>query len=58
MIILRKPGKNNYIDLLAYRPIILLNTLGKALELIIVRHLRFLSEKHTLLPDTQIGARG
>ena len=57
-IILRKPGKDDYTDPSAYRPIALLNTLGKALESIMARRLRFLSEKHALLPDTQIGARG
>ena len=58
MIILRKLEKNDYIDLLIYKLIVLLNTLDKVLESIIARRLRFLSEKHALLPDTQIGARG
>jgi hypothetical protein len=57
-IILRKQGKSDYTDPSAYRPIALLNTLGKALESIVARRLRFLSEKHALLPDTQMGARG
>jgi hypothetical protein len=53
----KKTGKDDYIDLLAYRPIALLNTLSKVLESIMARRLRFLSEKHALLPDIQIGVR-
>jgi len=54
---LRKPGKPDYTDLKAYRPIVLLNTLGKVLEAIIAKRIRFLAETHALLPSTQIGAR-
>ena len=54
---LRKPGKPDYTNPKAYRPIALLNTLGKALETIVAKRVRFLAETHALLPHTQIGAR-
>jgi exonuclease III len=57
IIFLRKPNKPDYSDPKAYRPIALLNTLGKALEAVVARRVRFLAEKHTLLPGTQMGAR-
>ncbi|KAJ5472153.1 hypothetical protein N7539_008722 [Penicillium diatomitis] len=34
-VVLRKPGKNDYTQPKAYRPIALLNTLGKVMETII-----------------------
>lgn len=40
-----------------YRPISLLNTLGKLLEAVMARRLSHLAEKHGLLPDTQFGGR-
>jgi hypothetical protein len=57
-VILRKPRKSDYTDPSSYRLIALLNTFGKALESDVARRLRFLSEKHALLPDIQMGARG
>jgi hypothetical protein len=56
-IILRKTGKSDYTNPAAYRPIALLNTLGKALEAVISNRIRFLAETHALLPETQMGAR-
>lgn len=41
----------------AYRPIALLNTMGKLLELIMSRKLSQLAETHHILPETQMGAR-
>jgi len=40
-----------------YRPISLLLTLGKALELLMVERIAYLVEKHSLLPKTHFGAR-
>jgi hypothetical protein len=57
-VMLRKSGKDDHTNPSAYRPIALLNTLGKALESIVAKRLRYLSEKHSLLPDVQMGARG
>jgi ribonuclease HI len=57
IVVLRKPGKPDYATPGAYRPISLLNTLGKLLEAVIARRLSYLAEKHGLLPDTQFGGR-
>jgi hypothetical protein len=56
-VFLRKPGKGDYTNPAAYRPIALLNTLGKALESIIATRLKDLAEKYSLLPDSQYRAR-
>jgi ribonuclease HI/exonuclease III len=56
-IIIRKFRKENYSDPAAYRPIALLNTLGKTLESIISERIRFAAESHALLPATQMGGR-
>ena len=56
-VILRKDGDRDYSNPESYRPIALLNTLGKALESVISNRLRLLAETHALLPDTQMGAR-
>ena len=52
-----KEGKKDYSNPSAYRPIALLNTLGKALESIVATRLKDISEKNDLLPKTQFGAR-
>jgi ribonuclease HI len=57
IVVLRKPGKPDYSIPGAYRPISLLNTLGKILETVIARRLSYLAEKHGLLPNTQFGGR-
>ncbi|CEJ62845.1 Putative Reverse transcriptase [Penicillium brasilianum] len=57
IVVLRKPGKPDYSIPGAYRPISLLNTLGKLLEAVVARRLSHLAEKHGLLPDTQFGGR-
>lgn len=57
IVVLRKPGKSDYSIPGAYRPISLLNTLGKLLEAVMARRLSYLAEKHDLLPATQFGGR-
>src|ERR1700712_2277321 len=57
IIVLRKPGKPDYALPGAYRPISLLNTLGKVLEAVVARRLSYYAEKFKLLPDTQFGGR-
>jgi hypothetical protein len=57
IVVLRKPGKPDYSIPGAYRPISLLNTLGKLLEAAMARRLSYLAEKHGLLPDSQFGGR-
>jgi hypothetical protein len=54
---LLKPGKPDYSTPTAYRPISLLNTLGKPLEGVVARRLSLYAEKYGLLPDTQFGGR-
>jgi hypothetical protein len=54
---LRKPNKEDYTISKAYRPIALLNTIGKILELVMARKLSQLVEENDLLFETQIGAR-
>jgi hypothetical protein len=53
----RKPGKSDYSNPSAYRPIALLNTLGKALEAVVTRCIRYAVEAYDLLPETQMRAR-
>jgi ribonuclease HI len=57
IVVLRKPGKPDYSQPGAYRPISLLNTLGKLLEAVVARRLSFYAEHYGLLPDTQFGGR-
>lgn len=47
----------DYTSAKAYRPIALLNTLGKALESVLATRIRDLVETYALLPDTHIGGR-
>ena len=53
----KKPGKEDYTVPKAYKPIALLNTLGKTLESIVAKKIMYLAEQHRLLPDTHMGAR-
>jgi hypothetical protein len=57
IIVLRKPGKPDYITPGAYRPISLLNTLGKVLEAVLAKRLSYYAEAHDLLPNIQFGGR-
>jgi hypothetical protein len=41
----------------AYRPIALLNTIGKLMDSIIARRISYATEAHQLLPSTHIGGR-
>jgi ribonuclease HI len=56
-IVLRKPGKDDYTVPKAYRPIALLNTIGKLMDSIIARRISYVTETHQLLPSTHIGGR-
>lgn len=57
IIVLRKPSKPDYSLPGAYRPISLLNTLGKLLEAVMAPRLSYLAEKNGLLPNSQFGGR-
>jgi hypothetical protein len=54
---LRKPGKPHYSVPGAYRPIHLLNILGKLLEAVMAKRLSYYTETYGLLPDIQFGSR-
>jgi hypothetical protein len=56
-VVLRKPRKPDYSIPRAYRPISLLNILGKLLKAVIARRLSYLTEKNGLLPDIQFRGR-
>ncbi len=56
-IILRKLEKKDYLKSSFFRFIILLNTLNKMLELIILKRLRYVVKAHNILFDTQIKTR-
>lgn len=56
-VVLRKPQKESYAKPKSYRPIALLDTLGKALEKVLAQRLSNLAELHKLLPKYQMGAR-
>lgn len=56
-IVLKKPKKADYSEPKAYRPIALLDTLGKALETVIARRLSGIAETNHLLPEHQMGGR-
>lgn len=56
-VVLKKPGKPDYQQPKAWRPIALLEVLGKVIEATIGNRLRALAENHGLLPDRQMGAR-
>ena len=54
---LRKERKKNYFKSLFFKFIVLLNTLNKILELIILKHLRYVVKTHNILLSIQIRAR-
>lgn len=56
-VVLRKAGKPAYDVSKAYRPIGLLDTMGKLLSTLIANDLSYLAEKYNLLPQTQFGGR-
>ncbi len=56
-VVLRKPGKDDYTVPKAYRPIALLNTIGKIMDAVIAKRISYITEKHQLLPRTHIGGR-
>jgi hypothetical protein len=56
-VVLRKPGKPSYEQPKAYRPIALLNTIGKLLSSLIADDLSHFCETRGVLPRTQFGGR-
>lgn len=55
IVVLPKPGKKDYTEPRAYRPIALIKTMSKVLEKIVQRRLAYLTEK--TLPKEQYGGR-
>ena len=54
-VIIPKPDKPAYDTSKAFRPIVLLNTLGKLIEKIIARRLQFDAVKYGILHSNQLG---
>ena len=54
-VIIPKPGKPAYDTPKAFRPIVLLNTLGKLIEKMIARRLQFDAVKYSILHSNQLG---
>ena len=50
IIPLEKPGKPDYSDSNTFRLISLLSTISKAIEAVMAERIRYLGEKHGLLP--------
>ena len=57
IIPLKKPNKEDYTRARAWRPILLLATLGKILEAVVAERISYLVEEHNLLPGSYFGAR-
>lgn len=55
--VIRKPNKSDYSLPNSYRPIALLNTLGKVLEAVIAKRLSYLAEHYHMFPDSHFGGR-
>ena len=54
---MQKPHKDDYLITKAYRPIALLDIIGKALESVLAKKISALTELHGLLPKTHFGGR-
>ena len=54
---LQKPNKPDYLQLKAYRLILLLSTLGKLLKAILAKQLLYLDKIYKLLPKAYFRAR-
>lgn len=56
-VALRKPNKGDYRVAKAYRPVALLNTLGKVMGSVMARRMSWMAETYQLLPKTLLGGR-
>ena len=57
IIPLKKPGKDDYKKAKAWRPILLLSTLGKILEAVVADRISYAVKTYGLLPANHFGAR-
>ncbi|KUM55456.1 hypothetical protein ACN42_g11818, partial [Penicillium freii] len=56
-VTLRKAGPRDYRVPKSYRPVALLNTLGKILEAVVATRIAWCVEEYKLLPETHLGGR-
>lgn len=56
-VMLAKPGKSDYTQPGAYRPIALLNTIGKVYEKTLAKYMSHISETHNIIQPGNYGAR-
>jgi hypothetical protein len=56
-VALRKPGKDDYSQPKSYRPIALMNTMGKILDTVLARRIQYYAERYHMLPQTHTGGR-
>jgi len=56
-VALRKPGKDDYSQPKSYRPVALMNTIGKVLDTILARRVQYYAERYHMLPSIYTGGR-
>jgi hypothetical protein len=56
-VVLRKGGARNYRLAKSYRPVALLNTIGKGLESVVARRISYMLDSNNILPPTHLGGR-
>jgi exonuclease III len=56
-VVLRKPGKSDYTTVKAYRPVALLNTIGKIMDCAVAARISYDVEAYQLLPKAHMGGR-
>lgn len=56
-VVIPKPGKATYRETKSYRPIALMNTIGKMLDSVIATRLQYYAENYQLLPRHHTGGR-
>jgi hypothetical protein len=57
VVVIPKPGKTDYSQAKAHRPISLLETMSKLMEKAIAKHFQHDIVKHELIPTNQFGGR-
>jgi len=55
VVVIPKPGKDNYLQTKSYQPILLIKCLSKLLEKVVAKCLLLDADKHALLPTTQFS---
>jgi hypothetical protein len=57
IVTIRKPGKAGYTVPKAFKPISLLQTIGKSLEVVVATRLSYLTKRFSLLPAEHFGGQ-